>query len=71
LDVAHPLGKEVLLKLVARSDIVTDNFRPGTMQRLGLDHDSLAAGKPDIITPSCTAYGPQARGERMAHGLGP
>jgi crotonobetainyl-CoA:carnitine CoA-transferase CaiB-like acyl-CoA transferase len=30
LDVTHPLGKEVFLKLVAKSDIVTDNFRPGT-----------------------------------------
>lgn len=57
LDVTQPLGKEVFLKLVARSDIVTDNFRPGTMQRLGLDHDSLVAVKPDIITLSCTAYG--------------
>jgi benzylsuccinate CoA-transferase BbsF subunit len=57
LDVTQPLGKEVFLKLVAQSDIVTDNFRPGTMQRLGLDHDSLLQVKPDIITLSCTAYG--------------
>jgi benzylsuccinate CoA-transferase BbsF subunit len=57
LDVTHPQGKEVFLKLVAESDIVTDNFRPGTMQRLGLDHDSLVRVKPDIITLSCTAYG--------------
>jgi benzylsuccinate CoA-transferase BbsF subunit len=57
LDVTHPLGKEAFLKLVAHSDIVTDNFRPGTMQRLGLDHDSLVQVKPDIITLSCTAYG--------------
>src|SRR5919197_5161513 len=57
LDVTHPPGKEVFLKLVAHSDIVTDNFRPGTMRRLGLDHDSLALVKADIITLSCTAYG--------------
>ena len=57
LQVPHPLGKEVFLKLVAQSDIVTDNFRPGTMRRLGLDHDSLVKVKPDIITLSCTAYG--------------
>ncbi|MBI3326684.1 MAG: CoA transferase [Nitrospinae bacterium] len=57
LDVTHPLGKEVFLKLVEHSDIVTDNFRPGTMRRLGLDHDSLAKVKSDIITLSCTAYG--------------
>jgi benzylsuccinate CoA-transferase BbsF subunit len=57
LDVTQPLGKEAFLKLVAYSDIVADNFRPGTMQRLGLDHDSLARIRPDIITLSCTAYG--------------
>ena len=57
LDVTHPQGKEVFLKLVAESDIVTDNFRPGTMRRLGLDHESLVRVKPDIITLSCTAYG--------------
>jgi benzylsuccinate CoA-transferase BbsF subunit len=57
LDVTTPRGKDVFLKLVARSDIVTDNFRPGTMLRLGLDHDSLAKLQPDIITLSCTAYG--------------
>jgi benzylsuccinate CoA-transferase BbsF subunit len=57
LQVAHPLGKEVFLKLVAQSDIVTDNFRPGTMQRLGLDHTSLSQVWPEIITLSCTAYG--------------
>jgi benzylsuccinate CoA-transferase BbsF subunit len=57
LQVAQSLGKEVFLKLVQHSDIVADNFRPGTMRRLGLDHDSLAAIKPDIITLSCTAYG--------------
>jgi benzylsuccinate CoA-transferase BbsF subunit len=57
LDVTQPRGKEVFLKLVAQSDIVTDNFRPGTMQRLGLDHDSLAQVRPNIITLSCTAYG--------------
>ncbi|MEE9146255.1 MAG: CoA transferase [Candidatus Tectomicrobia bacterium] len=57
LQVAHPMGQDVFMKLVEHSDIVTDNFRPGTTRRLGLDHESLAAVKPDIITLSCTAYG--------------
>jgi benzylsuccinate CoA-transferase BbsF subunit len=57
IQVAEPMGKAVFLKLVANIDIVTDNFRPGTMRRYGLDHDSLAAVKPDIISLSCTAYG--------------
>jgi len=78
LDVTHPLGKDAFLKLVAKSDIVTDNFRPGTMQRLGLDHASLSAIKPDLITLSCTAnghtgpwraYGARARTVDAACGL--
>jgi benzylsuccinate CoA-transferase BbsF subunit len=45
------------LKLVEHCDIVTDNFRPGTMKRLGFDHESLARVNPRIITLSSTAYG--------------
>ncbi len=57
MDVTQPRGKEVFLKLVEKTDIVTDNFRPGTMQRFGFDHDSLSAINPRIITLSSTAYG--------------
>ena len=57
LEVTHPAGKEVFLKLVKNCDIVTDNFRPGTMRRLGFDHESLAQINPRIITLSSTAYG--------------
>ena len=57
LDVTQPQGKEVFLRLVKNSDIVTDNFRPGTMQRFGFDHESLSEINPQIITLSGTAYG--------------
>lgn len=57
MDVTHPAGKEIFLKLVKQCDIVTDNFRPGTMRRYGFDHDSLAAVNPRIITLSSTAFG--------------
>ena len=57
MDVTHPRGKEAFLELVETADIVTDNFRPGTMQRFGFDHDSLSAINPRIITLSSTAYG--------------
>ena len=57
LQVTEPAGKEVFLKLVKNCDVVTDNFRPGTMERLGFDHDSLARVNPRIITLSSTAYG--------------
>ena len=57
MDVTAPQGRDVFLKLVEKADIVTDNFRPGTMQRFGFDHDSLAAINPCLITLSSTAYG--------------
>ena len=57
LDVTKPAGKDVFLKLVEHCDVVTDNFRPGTMRRLGFDHESLARVNPRIITLSSTAYG--------------
>jgi benzylsuccinate CoA-transferase BbsF subunit len=57
MDVTTPQGKEVFLRLAANCDIVTDNFRPGTMQRFGFDHDSLVQVNPRIITLSSTAYG--------------
>jgi crotonobetainyl-CoA:carnitine CoA-transferase CaiB-like acyl-CoA transferase len=57
LEVASSQGKEVFLKLAQNCDIVTDNFRPGTMERFGFDHESLAKLNPKIITLSSTAYG--------------
>ncbi len=57
LEVTRPEGKEVFLKLVKNCDIVTDNFRPGTMRRFGFDHETLSQINPRIITLSSTAYG--------------
>jgi len=57
MDVTTPQGKEVFLKLAKNCDIVTDNFRPGTMERFGFDHESLAKLNPRIITLSSSAYG--------------
>ena len=57
MDVTKPAGKEVFLKLVKNCDVVTDNFRPGTMRRFGFEHESLAQINPRIITLSSTAYG--------------
>ncbi|MSQ16660.1 MAG: CoA transferase [Dehalococcoidia bacterium] len=57
LEVNSPKGREVFLRLAKHCDVVTDNFRPGTMERLGFDHPSLARINPRIITLSGTAYG--------------
>ena len=57
LEIGHPKGREVFLRLARRCDVVADNFRPGTMERWGLGHESLAQLNPRIITLSSTGYG--------------
>jgi crotonobetainyl-CoA:carnitine CoA-transferase CaiB-like acyl-CoA transferase len=57
IDVRDPAVRDALLALASVADVVLDAFRPGVMERLGLDHDSLAARNPQIITCSITAYG--------------
>jgi len=49
LDVKHPDGLTALLALAARSDVVVENFRPGTTERLGCGYDAVRAVRPDII----------------------
>lgn len=57
LDLRTPSGKEAFSDLVKLSDVVLDNYRPGVMERLGLDYDSLKKINPKIICCSITGYG--------------
>ena len=57
LDVREATGREALLALAQRADVVLDSFRPGVMERLGLGHATLASRNPRLITCSLTAYG--------------
>jgi crotonobetainyl-CoA:carnitine CoA-transferase CaiB-like acyl-CoA transferase len=57
LDLKKPAGVELFKRLVARSDVVIDNFSAGVMARLGLGYDDLRAVKPDIIVLSMPAFG--------------
>src|ERR1043165_1659511 len=41
VDIKEPRGKEVLMKLAASADIVTENFRPGVVTKLGIDYEAL------------------------------
>jgi crotonobetainyl-CoA:carnitine CoA-transferase CaiB-like acyl-CoA transferase len=57
LDVRRPEGRDVLRRLVTRADVLVENFRPGTLQPLGLDYESLAADHPRLIYVSISGFG--------------
>src|SRR5512142_3066163 len=49
IDLKHPDGKELFLKLAERADVVIENFRVGTVQKLCVDYESVNARNPRII----------------------
>ena len=57
LNLKSEAGKAVLQRLVASVDVVMEGFRPGVAQRLGIDHASLQAIRPDIISLSLSGFG--------------
>lgn len=57
LDIRTPEGREALLRLVAQVDVVTENFRVGTMERLGLGQEVLMQANPRLIYAAISGYG--------------
>jgi len=57
LDLKRRRGKEIFVELVKKSDVVVENFRPGTMAKLGFDFENLRNIKPDIIYASISGFG--------------
>ena len=60
LDLSTDEGRSSARRLSLASDVVVENFRPGLMQRFGLDHETLSAGRPELVYCSLTAFGDQA-----------
>lgn len=56
-DISQPEGQEIIRALVARCDVLIENYKVGDLARYGLDYDSLKAIKPDLIYCSVTGYG--------------
>ncbi|WEK60833.1 MAG: CoA transferase [Candidatus Microbacterium colombiense] len=57
LNLRHPEGKAALERLVAHADVLVENFRPGTMDRLGLGHERLREVNPRLVYAALSGYG--------------
>ena len=57
LDLKHSRARGILDTLVSRADVIVENFRPGTMERLGLGYDTLAARHSRIVYCSISGFG--------------
>jgi formyl-CoA transferase len=57
LDLHHPEAKELFLQLIAKSDLLIENFRVGTLDKWGLDMETLKQANPGIIVVRVTGYG--------------
>ena len=57
LDFKDPDGRRVLDRLIARADVLVENFRPGAMARLGLDYAALAPTHPRLVFCSISGFG--------------
>jgi crotonobetainyl-CoA:carnitine CoA-transferase CaiB-like acyl-CoA transferase len=57
VDFKHPEGRRLLEQLISKSDVVVENFRPGTLAKLGLDYKTLASRHPRLIYCSISGFG--------------
>jgi crotonobetainyl-CoA:carnitine CoA-transferase CaiB-like acyl-CoA transferase len=57
LNTRHPKGKQVFMDLVEVSDVVLENFRPGTMETMGFSYDAMSRVNPGIILASVSGFG--------------
>jgi len=57
LDLEHPMGREILLRLIKRIDVVIETFTPGYLKELNLDFEILKGSNPKLILVSVTGFG--------------
>jgi len=70
LNLKHPAGRAAFVQLVTDADVIVEGFRPGVMQRLGLDHAALAPSHPRLVYCSMSGFGQTGPyRDRPAHDL--
>jgi crotonobetainyl-CoA:carnitine CoA-transferase CaiB-like acyl-CoA transferase len=57
INMKEPRGKELILKLAAKADIITENFRPGVVKKLGIDYDTISKFNPAVVYASMSGFG--------------
>lgn len=57
LNLKHPEGKKIFFELLAKADVLVENFRPGTIAKLGLDYDTLREYNPRLIYAAVSGFG--------------
>lgn len=57
LDLSKQRGKEVFFKLLEKSQVLVENFRPDIIENLGLDYETLRKDRPDLVYCSITGFG--------------
>src|SRR5215204_1110307 len=68
LDLGDPSDVELARRLARRADVLIESFRPGLMERWGLDGDTLRAANPGLVTCSITAFGTASEDARALPG---
>src|SRR3546814_4758045 len=63
LDLKTPDGRDVLMKLIDRADVVVENYRAGVMERLGMSYETLSARNPKLIYAAIRGFGDPRSGE--------
>lgn len=70
LDLKHPKGREIFLRLIPQADAVIEGFRPGVMERLRLGFDELSVVNPRLVLTSVSGYAADSGpGDRAGHDL--
>jgi crotonobetainyl-CoA:carnitine CoA-transferase CaiB-like acyl-CoA transferase len=70
LNLKHPEGREILLRLAERSDVLVEGFRPGVVDRLGVGYEQVSARAPQIVYVSISAFGQAGRyRDKPAHDM--